>query len=196
MHLKGLGFVFTILISIITGFYAVEVGHIASGQVFPVSAIDIVSPANTTYSSNNLNLTLTFTSLLGPEHTNLCYSLDGLTNVTIPLTGTQEPKKIETTYENGTTEIVNSTKYSPFSINGNIVLSGLSEGSHHIIVYANYTANSVTSYDKNEEYFTIDTKTETSPISEFPEWTPLLIVAFIVIVMMIIYKYILNKLDQ
>lgn len=32
-------------------------------------------------------------------------------------------------------------------------------------------------------------------ITEFPEWTPLLLVVFIVIVMIIIYRYILNKLE-
>ena len=31
--------------------------------------------------------------------------------------------------------------------------------------------------------------------SEFPEWTPLLIVVFIVLVMIIFYKYVLTKLE-
>lgn len=74
-------------------------------------------------------------------------------------------------FEKGTTVVVNSTKYSPFIVKGDAVISELSEGSYHITVYAKYTANTVTSYDNSEVYFTIDPNSKTSSIPEFPSWT-------------------------
>jgi len=151
----------TLLSLSIVGVQSVSAQHTSDGQVFPLAGpINIISPTNITYNYNILTLNVTSTYLLCPGYANLCYSLDGSNNVTIPLTGTQEPREITRTYDNGTIVIVNSTLNVPFILNGETTLSGLSEGNHNLVVYANYTANTVIGYDVSRVYFTIDTSSQ------------------------------------
>ncbi|MCW8802349.1 MAG: hypothetical protein OQK81_03245, partial [Candidatus Bathyarchaeota archaeon] len=81
-----------------------------------------------------------------------------------------------------------------------ITLPELEEGTHNITVYGKYTLNDKIGLDQKTVYFTINGSNtslnqEMEQIAEFPEWAPLLLVVFIVIVMIIIYRYILNKLE-
>lgn len=175
----------TLFLSLMVGVQTVIAPYVSEGVSFNLAGpINIISPCNITYNTNDLLLNVTSNYLLGPEYANLCYSIDGTSNVTIPLTGTLEPREVEITFENGTVIIVNTTKYSGFTLNGFVVLSELSEGPHHIIVYANYTANTVISYYESEIYFTIDTNSEISFIPEFPSWTilPLILVATLAVI--------------
>jgi hypothetical protein len=165
----------------------VSEGKVLAGQ------LNIISPANVTYNTNFVLLNVTSSFLLGPEYAKMCYSIDGQENVTIPLTGTRDPLPLEITYENGTTEIVYSTKYSFFDLNGIATLSGVSEGTHHIVVYANYTMNSVIGYDEKEVSFAIKTNSEASSIPEFPSWTILPIILVTTLCALVIKKRLFHQ---
>jgi hypothetical protein len=201
MKAKVTSFVFTLIILAAVGSQSVNAQYTADVQGFlMVSPISIVSPINVTYSSDSLDLIVAFQSLLSPDYANLTYSIDGQKNNTIPLTGTRTPREVTRTYANGTTVIANSTFWSVFEINGVVSLPELEEGTHNITVYGKYTLNDKIGLDQKTVYFTINGSNtslnqEMEQIAEFPEWAPLLLVVFIVIVMIIIYRYILNKLE-
>lgn len=92
-----------------------------AGQPF-FSGIDIISPSNTTYSSNLLPLVVNVTRLGGSNiYVFMNYSIDGQSNQTIPLT---------TQYPRGSFMIVGHT--------GSVDLPSLPEGSHSITVYAEH----------------------------------------------------------
>ncbi|MFC1487703.1 hypothetical protein ACFLRN_08470 [Thermoproteota archaeon] len=153
--------VFLTVLTSIVGIQPVIAPYTSDGQDFILAGpINIISPTNITYTSNILILNVSTTYLLGPDYANLCYSIDGKNNITIPLTGTQEPREITRTYENGTIVVINSTLNVPFILNGEATLSGLSEGSHNLVVYGNYTANTDIGYDDCRVYFTIDTSSQ------------------------------------
>jgi len=184
----------------VTGVQTVKPQYTEDGRAFILaSPISITSPSNVTYSSNKLNLGVNFKLLLDPKYAEVNYSLDGKENTTIQLTGTKIPIEATRTYANGTTRVINSTSFMvPFTVTGVVPLPELSHGPHNITVYARYTANNIIGLDTKTVYFTINNsnlKQNIQTISESPEWTPLLVVVFIVIVMAILYKYILNKLD-
>ncbi|MCW4022303.1 MAG: hypothetical protein ACOWW1_10580 [archaeon] len=201
MHAKVTSFVFTLIILATVASQTVNAQYTADGRGFPlVSPINVVSPANITYSSGKLELVVNFLFLLNSDYANLTYSIDGQNNETIPLTGTQTPREVTRTYENGTTVLVNSTLMVPFEIDGVVSLPELEEGSHNITVYGKYVANNDVGLDQKTVYFTINNSNTSlnqnvEQIADFPEWMPLLLVVFIVIVLIIIYRYILNKLD-
>jgi len=199
MYNKATGFLFGFIILATVVNQVVNAQYTDDRRGFPlVSPINIVSPGNITYSSGKLDLIVDFLFLLSPDYANLTYSIDGQNNKTIPLTETRTPREARRTYENGTTVTVNSTLMVPFEINGVLSLPELEEGPHNITVYGKYIANKDVRLDKKTVYFTINGSNSLSQnieqISEFPEWTPLLLVMFIVIVMIIIYRYVLNKL--
>lgn len=153
------------------GIPTVSAPDTSDGQDFPLAGpVNIISPTNITYDSNNLTLNVTSIFLLGPEYASFSYNLDGAGNVTIPLTGTQEPREVTRTYKNGTTIIVNSTLNVPFTLNGETPLLGLSEGPHRIVVYAIYNANDFIGYDESTVNFTIGPSSDLSAIPEFPSW--------------------------
>ena len=178
------------------GGQAVIAQHTSGGQAFPLaSPIRILSPANITYSSNKLNLTVTFTFLLSPKHSNLSYSLDGKDNVTVPLTGTQKPREVTRTYANGTSVLVNSTFMVPFTIIGKVALPELSEGQHEIIVYARHITNQVVGLDESAVHFTVSNNSEhkistnsEQEIPEFPSWTILPIVVIVALIAIVLRK--------
>ena len=158
--------------------------YTADGQGFPlVSPISIMSPSNSTYSNNELSLIVTFKFLLSPDHSDLRYSIDGKNNVSIPLTGTREPREVTRTYANGTSVVVNSTLMVPYDIKGEVTLPELSEGQHNITVYAKYVANQVVAFDESTVYFTITANPE-QEMPEFPSWIilPLFLIATTVVI--------------
>lgn len=159
------------------GVQTVIAQYTADGQGFPlVSPISITSPANTTYGNNEPSLIVTFKSLLSPDSSDLSYSIDGKNNVSIPLTGTREPREATRTYPNGTSVVVNSTLMVPYNIKGEVSLPELSEGQHNITVYAKHVANQIVAFDESTVYFTITANAE-EKLPEFPSWLilPLLI---------------------
>jgi hypothetical protein len=183
---SALTLILALLILLAAGVQTVKAQYTPSGQGFPlVSPISITSPSNSTYSSNRLTLSVAFKFLLSSSYANVSYSVDGKSNVTIPLTGTQEPMEVTRTYANGTTVIVNSTLFVPFIITGGVTLPELTEGSHNITVYARYQANNDVGLDNSTVYFTINTNSEQN-IPEFPAWTilPLTMTATIIAVVL------------
>jgi hypothetical protein len=167
---SALTLIWALLILLVAGVQTVKAQHTADGQGFPLaSPISITSPSNSTYSSNLLTLNVTFKLLLSPSCANVTYSIDGKNNATIPLTATLEPVEATRTYENGTTVIVNSTFFVPYTITGWAELPELAEGPHNITVYARYLANNVVGLDEGTVYFSISTNSE-QEIPEFPSW--------------------------
>ncbi len=169
----------TLFISYIFGAQIVIAPYTADGRGFPLaSPISIMSPSNITYSNSELTLIVTFKFLLDPKYSNLSYSLDGKNKVTIPLTGTREPREVIRTYANGTSMVVNSTLMVPYNIKGEVTLPGLSEGHHNITVYAKYVANQIIAFDEITVHFTISPDLE-QHIPEFPSWIvfPLFLIA-------------------
>jgi hypothetical protein len=98
-------FALALLTSLLVGVQAVEAQYTSDGQGFPlVSAISIISPSNSTYSSGLLTLNVTVKSFLNPNTSNvtLVYCIDGKTNTTIRTESTPVPIEVETTDANGT----------------------------------------------------------------------------------------------
>ena len=188
--------ILALLILLAAGVQTVKAQYTPSGQGFPLaSPISITSPSNSTYSSNLLTLSVTFKFLLSPSYANVNYSVDGKNNVTIPLTGIQEPREVTRTYANGTTIIVNSTLFVPFIITGGVTLPELTEGPHNITVYARYQANNDIGLDNSTVYFTISTNSE-QKIPEFPSWIimPLFVAATFSAVM--VYRRLTKKASK
>jgi hypothetical protein len=174
--------VLTLFMYSMFGIQIVTAAYTADGQSFPlISPISITSPSNITYSNNELSLIVTFISLLSPNYSDLRYSIDGKNNVSIPLTGTREPREVTRTYENGTSVVVNSTLMVPYDIKGEVALPQLSEGQHNITVYAKYVANQIVAFDESTVHFTITANPE-QEMPEFPSWAilPLFLIAPIV----------------
>jgi hypothetical protein len=181
---KALILLFASLFSMVAAVNPVIAPYTSDGQAFPLATpISITSPSNITYSNSELTLIVAFKFLLSSRYSNLSYSIDGKNNVTIPLTGTQEPREVTRTYANGTSVIVNSTLMVLFTITGEVALPELSEGQHNITVYAKYLANQVVALDESTVYFTISTNSE-QKIPEFPSWTilPIFTIATLLII--------------
>ncbi|PVX25266.1 MAG: hypothetical protein CW716_08335, partial [Candidatus Bathyarchaeum sp.] len=68
--------------------------YVSGVESFPLAGgLTISFPSNCTYNMSSLDLVVTSTYLLGPKYAKFCYSLNGEQNVSIPLTGTQEPRE-------------------------------------------------------------------------------------------------------
>lgn len=126
------------------------------------SGIDIISPSNTTYSSNLLPpLTVNVTRLMGDNiYVFMNYSLDGQSNQSIPLS-TEQPM--------GSVMVVHT---------GSINLTNLSEGSHNTTVYAEFVYPSsasqqtnVTAFYNKTVYFDVVASTKTPAATEMPTAT-------------------------
>jgi hypothetical protein len=118
-------FVFGLLTSLLVGVQTVKAQYTPDGQGFPlVSAISIISPSNSTYSSGLLTLNVTVKSFLNPNTSNvtLVYCIDGKTNTTIDTQSTPVPMGIQSYY----------------LITGWATLPEMPEGSHSITVYGKY----------------------------------------------------------
>ena len=94
--------------------------------------INIGSPANTTYSSNSILLNVTIKRPVSPNDYafKMMYSLNGETNVTVPLTATF--------YDKSTPNSIFGFLGSYTLAEGFASLSNLSEGSYYLTVYGIY----------------------------------------------------------
>ena len=161
--------------------------YVSGGESFPLAGpLNISFPSNSTYNMSSIELIVTSTYLLGPSNAEFCYSLDGEQTVSIPLTGTQEPVEATRTYANGTSVVVNTTMFVPFTLNGETTLSDLPEGQHTLTVYAEYKANNVIGYDESTVYFTINKDPKTATIPEFPTTS---ILALILVITLVVGVY-------
>jgi hypothetical protein len=182
MKKTELGLILVLLLSVVS-VQAVSAQYTSDGGAFIlVSPLSIVSPSNSTYGSSVLLLNVTFKFLLSPSCADVSYSLDGRSNITMPLTATHEPVEATRTYANGTTVTVNSTFMVPFTVTGWAVVPDLAEGTHNITVYARYTANNIIGLDNSTVYFTIDPNSKQN-IPEFPSSIvlPLLFIAALIV---------------
>jgi hypothetical protein len=126
---SALMLILVLFVLLVAGVQTVKAPYTSDGQAFPLAtALVINSPSNITYSNGELALIVNCRFLLGPRYMNLSYSIDGLDKVTIPVTGTQEPREGTRTYANGTSVKVNSTFLAPYDITGEVALPELSEG--------------------------------------------------------------------
>ncbi len=149
-------FVLGLLTSLLVGVQTVKAQYTPDGQGFPVvSPISILSPSNSTYSSNLLTLNITAKILLDPSNAKMVYSIDGKNNATLPIEATFVPIEAEIVYANGTTTTGTSI-FSPYVITGCVALPELPEGPHNITVYAKYQFNNVIGLDNSTVYFTIN----------------------------------------
>ena len=133
--------IFTFSILPLVGFQTAEAQRTPDGQGFPLaSGVNILSPTNSTYSSNVLELNVTIRSMVGPSiyRFEVTYSVDGKNNDTIPSTTTFVPVEATATYPNGTTATVTSIFASYYLISGCVALPDLPEGLHNITVYTKY----------------------------------------------------------
>ena len=121
------------------------------------AALTIISPSNTTYSSNSLMLNVTIYRLFKPDEydTRIMYSLNGETNVTVSST--------ETFLDRTTPDSIWSALMSCTIISGTASLQNLSEGYHSLSVIGLYerargisTKYPAIMHDTQTVYFTID----------------------------------------
>ena len=121
------------------------------------SALKIISPSNTTYSSNSLLLNVTIHRLFKPTEydSKIMYSLNGENNVTFPST--------ETFFDMTTPDSIWSALMSYTSISGTAYLQNLSEGYHSLTVFGVYeraqgisTKYPAIMQDTKTVYFTIN----------------------------------------
>jgi len=135
----------TIMLFSVSSLVGVASVKTVNANFIPSSQIWINSPINTTYTSNNLILNYSV-FFVATQNKLVTYSLDGRANATL--------------LNNQTLGDVSE------EISGNIVLSDLSEGSHHLELYSE---NSLPGYA--EVFFSIDTVAPTSTI--YPSPTPI-----------------------
>jgi hypothetical protein len=149
-------FVLALLTMVAAGVQTVKAQHTPDGQGFPLaSPISIISPSNSTYSSNLLTLSITAKILFDPSCATISYSVDGKNNATLPIVATLVPVMGTITYANGTTTTAPAI-FSPYTITGSVVLSELPEGPHRITVYAKYRVNNAIGLDNCTVFFTIN----------------------------------------
>jgi len=135
----------TIMLFSVSSLVGVASVKTVNANFIPSSQIWINSPINTTYTSNTLILNYSV-FFVATQNKLVTYSLDGRANATL--------------LNNQTLGDVSE------EISGNIVLSDLSEGSHHLELYSE---NSLPGYA--EVFFSIDTVAPTSTI--YPSPTPI-----------------------
>ncbi len=156
----------------------VQAQYTPDGQAFIlVSPISIISPSNSTYSSQSLTLNFTVKSFLDSSKANITfvYSIDGKTNTTIDNTqSTPVPMGIQSYY----------------LITGWATLPEMPEGLHSITVYGKYEfpiSDHNIGSDNRTVFFTINTNSE-QEIPEFPSCTRLLVTLAVVVAVAIIYR--------
>jgi hypothetical protein len=152
--------VFGLLIIFLSLLQPIQAQFTADGQPFIlVSPISIDSPANTTYSINQVCLNVTVKSLVKNDaDTTLMYSIDGNDNVTIPTSETLVPAWADVTYANGTKTKEISSTLSYYLISGFVDFENLQQGQHSLTVFARYDMHLMQkiAFDNKTVYFTID----------------------------------------
>lgn len=153
--------VFGLLIISLSILQPTQAQYTADGQAFIlVSPISIDSPANITYTSNQVCLNFTVKSLVNPHDADITmtYCIDGNDNVTISTSETLVPVWADVTYANGTKTKKISSTLSYYSISGFVELEDLQQGQHSLTVFARYDVPSMQkiAFDNKTVYFTID----------------------------------------
>ncbi len=166
--------VFGLLIIALSFLQPAQAQYTADGQPFIlVSPISIESPANTTYTTNQVCLNFNVTSYIhaypaNPPNANITinpnadiamtYSIDGNDNVTIPTSETLVPVWADVTYANGTKTKKISSTLSYFLISGIVEFEDLQQGQHSLTVFARYEVPSMQkiAFDNKTVYFMID----------------------------------------
>jgi len=126
-----------------------------------ISPLDITSPTNITYATNQLcfNFTAKTVFNLNVADVTIDYCLDDKNNITVPVSLVLVPVgTYVTTNSDGTTTTKPSTLFSYYIITGSADLGDLSQGSHSLTVFAryiSYVGNNVY-FDKKTIYFTIN----------------------------------------
>jgi hypothetical protein len=152
--------VFGLLILSLSLLQPIQTQYTPDGQPFIlVSPISIDSPANITYSTNQVCLNVTVKSLVKNDaDTTMVYSIDGNDNVTILTSEKLVPVWVDVTYANGTKTKEISSILSYFLISGLADLENLQQGQHNLTVFARYEVSSMQkiAFDNQTVYFTID----------------------------------------
>jgi hypothetical protein len=126
-----------------------------------ISPLDITSPTNITYTTNQLcfNFTAKTVFNLNVSSVTIDYCIDDKNNITVPVSLVLVPVgTYVTTNSDGTTTTKPSTLFSYYIITGSADLGDLSQGSHSLTVFARYISyggNSIY-FDKKTIYFTIN----------------------------------------
>jgi len=141
--------IFALVVSLTAGLQIIEV---VEANFVPTTNVNpILSPTNTTYSTNSLTLQVTVGFALTKDNW-IGYSIDGKENVT--LTGVEY--KIDELWQ---------------GVNITVPLPILSEGSHRIDVYTQSVTLNYAVSDSKTVFFTIDTKTPTpTPVGSTDAW--------------------------
>jgi len=130
---------------------SIQAQYTADGQAFTlVSPIFIVSPENTTYTTNQVCLKFVVQSYVNARVNNMTmlYSLDGNDNVTIL------PINVVGDVGSG----IGDGKTVVNVVSGSVTLEGLQPGSHSLTVFGIYATHQSpkTGFDSQTVYFTID----------------------------------------
>ena len=165
--------VFGVLIIALSILQPTQAQYTPDGQPFIlVSPISIDSPANTTYTTNQVCLNFTVASyfhaypfyppdsnvIVNPNaNITMTYNIDGNDNVTIQTSETLVPVWADVTYANGTKTKKISSTLSYFLISGIVELEDLQQGQHSLTVFARYEVPHMQkiAFDNQTVYFTI-----------------------------------------
>jgi len=164
----ALTFIFALMFSLLSGAKAVQYDYGEfEGLPYSPPIVDILSPfSNRTYNVQEipLNVTVQIRTVLFPGNTErmrwLNYSLDGLTAVSLTL-------------------IVPSMPQLPYTVYGNSMLAGLSDGSHNLTIFGETYIGGINAYFNETVSFTVDTSNTPEPPELFP--TSLIIASVITV---------------
>jgi len=133
-----------LILSLFSAMLGVQVVTVTKAAPPTSSGIGIISPANTTYTHGLLSPKVMMVSLVARNSgISMTYSLDGKSNVTIPLVIQGHDLSFQA------------------AITGSVTLPELAEGSHSIVVYANDTAGNMGASETS--FFTIIQETPSEP---------------------------------
>lgn len=132
---------FGLMIPLSSTIPSLKAAYLPNGEGFLLaSGINITSPISKIYNSDEPLLNISLSSMAGTYiyKYKIVYSLDGETNVTLPVKSTFVPVEATINYPNGTTEKGISSIFSYFIISSCIELKNLPQGSHNLTVYARH----------------------------------------------------------
>jgi len=145
-----------------------------NGKLQYVSLLNIISPMNITYATNQVCLNFTVKAQFDPNVANviITYRLDDQAKNTVPITFEYVPVGMITD-ENGNPTGKGSTLYSYYLISGYVYLVDLPQGLHSLSVDARYIdyARNDAYYDSTMIYFTTDGSSQIAANQESP-FTP------------------------
>ncbi|MDR2699487.1 MAG: hypothetical protein LBC12_01495 [Nitrososphaerota archaeon] len=154
--------VLTLLIAFLCILQPIQAQYTADGEpvTYYVDELSIVTPLNTTYTSNRVCLNFTVIAHFDPNvaKVTVVYSLDGKDNVTVPVSSEFVPVGATVTDANGVKSTQPSALYSYYVIAGLADFGELSQGIHNLAVFARYDdqGRNRIYFDDHMIYFTID----------------------------------------